>query len=716
MRKIITKRKLKTSMLLMLSILFINGIMGQSQPNIVFVISDDQGWGDLPSNWDNTEVQMPRLDALANGGTRFTNYHTVPLCAPARASLFTGQFSSENGMWRGPGGVYGTSGYKGIKRDVKMLSEYLSDAGYATGGFGKWHMGKQFGEAPNDRGFDEYRGFMGGSSPYWVKKSNSNILHNGEPDEVAGHTTELFTEWSSDFIRENAAKNKPFFCYLSYNAVHGPIRVNNSTSPSAPEEWVDRALDRGVSFLRSDYVAVLEHMDYNIGKVVDLLDELNIRDNTLIVFVSDNGGCQMDEGDGGRFPGNNGPFRGQKASTYQGGLNVPFLMNWQGQVPEGTVSDGHVMHADVFATLLDVAGIPLPEMNGKNPMRGMSLIPHMKSSATTEIPERTMIFELWGNVGVRKGKYKLWGDVGRDYSPDWLALAAKLEESDLSLFDLSTDIGEENDLRTQLPEVYNTLKNELIEHFTNVNSEYPLPDRDLEFFWDFDNDVEGWSGNSKNLSAAWNNSRYLDCTPSGNDPYIYNDTLQSFTTGNINYLEVRVKNGTSETNGSLGLFTESSGTVFIPFKMTPNASDFETILVDLSTLSKWNNNLRVNRMRIDPNSNGAAGTISFDHIYLMETADSESLSSLNPKISEVRSKMYPNPMKKGQDLRIQLANRYYTQEGQVTIYDMQGRPVLTQKRALTETIELPTHHLKEGLYMVDIRNGNANEIFKLLIF
>ena len=115
-------------------------------PNILFIISDDHGWGDLPSNWDKTEVQMPRLDALANGGTRFTNYHTVPLCAPSRACLFTGQFTSENGMWRGPGGIPGEPGYKGIKRDVKMLSEYLSDAGYATGGFGKWHMGAQAGD------------------------------------------------------------------------------------------------------------------------------------------------------------------------------------------------------------------------------------------------------------------------------------------------------------------------------------------------------------------------------------------------------------------------------------------------------------------------------------------------------------------------------------------------------------------------------------------
>jgi len=477
-----TKRLIVTAFLCVSVCLSQAAVWAKPAPNILFIISDDHGWGDLPSNWDKTEVQMPRLDALAKGGTRFTNYHTVPLCAPSRACLFTGQFTSENGMWRGPGGVPGEPGYKGIKRDVKMLSEYLSDAGYATGGFGKWHMGAQPGEFPNDRGFDEYRGFLSGSSPYWIKKQKSKMLHNGKPDDAEGHTTELFTEWSADFIREHAARKKPFFCYLSYNAVHGPIRTEKSKPASAPKEWVDRALDRGVSFLRSDYVAVLEHMDHHIGKLVDLLDELKIRDNTLIVFVSDNGGCQMEEGPGGRFPGNNGAFRGCKATTYQGGLSVPFLMNWQGQVPKGTVSDSQVMHADVFATLLDAAGIPLPKMNGQNPMRGLSLIPHMKTSGKEAIPERTMIFELWGNVGVRKGKYKLWGDVGRDLSPDWPALVAKLKESDLALFDLSKDLGERNDLRTQLPEVYASLKKELIDHFTKVNAVYPSAKTHPELF------------------------------------------------------------------------------------------------------------------------------------------------------------------------------------------------------------------------------------------
>ena len=447
-----------------------------SRPNILFIVSDDHGWGDLPSNWDKTEVQLPTLVALAAKGVRFPNYHTVPLCGPSRACMFTGQYSTENGMWRGPGQQpLGSPGYRGIKRDVKMLSEHLAEAGYKTGAFGKWHMGSLEGEVPNDRGFDEFRGFLGGAHSYWITETRSKIMHNRQPDRTSkGHATELFTGWAEKFIRENAAKDDPFFCYLSYNAVHGPLRVEKSKPASAPEAWVKKALDRGVSFLRSDYVAILEHMDHNIGQLVDLLDELDIAENTLIVFVSDNGGCTMeDAAAGGRFPGNNGPYRGGKATTYQGGLNVPFLMNWKGRLPQGMVSDEQVMHCDLFATLLNAATIPVPKMNGKNRVRGTSLLPHMLTAGKETIPERTMIFELWGNIGLRKGDYKLWSDIGREHSPDWDALVAKLEHSDLALFDLSKDVAEKNDLRTKLPEVYDSLKTELINHFSNISTEYP---------------------------------------------------------------------------------------------------------------------------------------------------------------------------------------------------------------------------------------------------
>ena len=452
----------------------------QPLPNILFIVSDDHGWGDLPSNWNKTEVQLPSLEGLAASGVRFPNYHTVPLCGPSRACMFTGQYSTENGMWRGPGQQpLGSPGYRGIKRDVKMLSEHLSHAGYKTGAFGKWHMGSLNGEVPNDRGFDQFRGFLGGAHPYWITQKRSKLMHNRQPDRISeGHATELFTNWAETFIRQNVGNKDPFFCYLAYNAVHGPLRIDDSKPASAPEAWVNKALKRGVSFLRSDYVALLEHMDHNIGQLVDLLDELNVTENTLIVFVSDNGGCTMTDGTlGGNFPGNNGPFRGGKATTYQGGLNVPFLMNWRGRLPQGMVSSDQAMHCDIFATLLDAAGIQVPKTNGKNPVRGRSLMPHMLSLGKTSLPERTMFFELWGNIALRKGDYKLWGQVGREYSPDWNALVTELKGTDLALFDLNQDVAEQNDLRMKLPAVYTSLKKELIDHLSGVNTEYSQADQ-----------------------------------------------------------------------------------------------------------------------------------------------------------------------------------------------------------------------------------------------
>ena len=464
------------SVLAMAGYIILSSSVAAAQPNILFIVSDDHGWGDLPSNWDKTEVRLPTLEDLAAQGVRFSNYHTVPLCGPSRACMFTGQFSTENGMWRGPGKEpLGSSGYRGIKRDVIMLSEHLSRAGYHTGCFGKWHMGSLEGEVPNDRGFDEFHGFLAGAHSYWVTKKRSKIMHNRKPDSTSeGHATELFTGWAEQFIRESAGKDEPFFCYLAYNAVHGPLRTEKSKPASAPEAWLKKATSRGVDFLRSDYVAILEHMDHNIGKLVSVLKELNINENTLVVFVSDNGGCTMEEdAPGGRFPGNNGPFSGGKATTYQGGLKVPFLINWKGRLPHGIISDDQVMHCDIYATLLDAAGIPVPKMNGKNPVRGTSLMPHMLSSGKKTITDRSIIFELWGNIGLRKGDYKLWADVGRDHSPDWPALAAKLKDTNLSLFDLSKDVAETTDLRTQRPEVYASLKAELIGHITNINAEYP---------------------------------------------------------------------------------------------------------------------------------------------------------------------------------------------------------------------------------------------------
>ena len=441
-----------------------------TRPNILFIVSDDQGWGDLPANWKDSDVLMPVLDRIAQQGVRFTNYHTEPLCGPSRACLFTGQYSMENGMWRGPGGKPGKPGYRGIKKDVKMLPEFLQETGYTTGCFGKWHLGAHDGEVPNDRGFDEYYGFLGGAHHYHLKSDSKMMLHNKTQYCEEAHATDYFTNKAMDFIRQSAASASPFFCYVAYNAVHGPLWTEEKPVSSAPEAWLQKAAARGIDFPHRDYVATLEHMDYNIGQMLDLLRECGVAKNTLIVFVSDNGAVTFrnEAGAPSQYPGDNGPLRGGKATTFQGGLNVPCLMSWGERFPEGLVLSDNIMHADIFATLFDAAGISVPSINGKNPVHGISLLPHIVSGGRQHVPERTMFFELWGNIGVRKDNYKLWCKI-KSNRANWKQHVAELQDTNLQLFDLGSDIGETKDLSTELPEVYAELKQELIEFLSNIN-------------------------------------------------------------------------------------------------------------------------------------------------------------------------------------------------------------------------------------------------------
>ena len=250
---------------------------GAKPPNIIFIMSDDQGWGDLSLNWPATNVRLPELEKIGRNGIRFAEFHTEPLCGPSRACVFTGQYSMENGMWRGPGRAKpGQNNYRGIKRDVVMLPELLQGAGYATGIFGKWHLGEHEGERPNDRGFDEFYGFLRGSHTYKLTASTPTFFHNREQYCENAHSTDYITDKSLDFVRTQVNHVKPFFCYVSYNAVHGPLWREDRKIPSAPKEWLDEAAARGIDFPRRDYVAILEHMDYNVGRLMRLLKELRI--------------------------------------------------------------------------------------------------------------------------------------------------------------------------------------------------------------------------------------------------------------------------------------------------------------------------------------------------------------------------------------------------------------------------------------------------------
>ncbi len=433
------------------------------KPNILLIVSDDQGWGDASCNWKSTEVETPVMDEIARTGIRFSQFYVNPLCGPTRSSFLTGQYSMENGMWRGPSSKEESE--RCIRSDVTILPELLRKAGYRTGIFGKWHLGYQTPNTPNDRGFDEFYGFLGGAHPYTA--APGTLMHNREPYHEDLHLTDYFTEKASSFIRECAERRLPFFCYVPYNAVHGPLWRAERPRTSGKPDWLKKYADKGIDFPRRDYNAILGHMDDCVGRLLDLLKELRQEKNTLVIYFSDNGACLLTDETKANYPGNNGPLRAGKGSTYEGGIRVPCVMRWKGQFPEGVVSDELVMHFDVFSTVLEAAGVAIPQMNGRNPVHGLSLMKHILSKGKIALPKRTVFWELTGKVAARNGKWKLVGAVENPRGR-WNEIADELEEADLELYDVQSDIGESRNVSEKHPEQYRALKRELIGFFRNI--------------------------------------------------------------------------------------------------------------------------------------------------------------------------------------------------------------------------------------------------------
>jgi arylsulfatase A-like enzyme len=396
------------------------------------------------------------IDQMARDGLRFTRFRVNPLCAPTRASLMTGLYSLECGMWRGPGadsrGPMPEQGWpesaRRIKDDVLLLPQLLKQAGYATGMFGKWHLGYDEKNVPNTRGFDEFIGFLGGAHPYWPRR-NARILRNGQPFASTEHTTDLFADQAIKFIRAN--KDRSFFCYLPFNAVHGPLRNADRDSDSGKPEWLAKYEQAGVPQPRRDYCAVLSHADARVGEVLQALLELGLESNTLVIFVSDNGGILH------TYPSNNGPLREGKGSTCEGGIRVPAVIRWPGVIPPGSVSHENAVHFDLFSTILDAAGMPVPAMNGRYPVHGVSLMRLLRSGGQEKLPDRYLFWDLYGDIAALHGPWKMVGQIPNHHGRFDQA-ARDAEQAKFVLFNLDQDIGEKHDVSGEFPEIYRDLK------------------------------------------------------------------------------------------------------------------------------------------------------------------------------------------------------------------------------------------------------------------
>ena len=346
------------------------------KPNILVILTDDQGYHDV-SYYGTKDLRTPHMDQLAREGMRFDNFYAnCPVCSPTRAALLTGRYQDHVGV---PGVIrtHANNSWGYLDTRARMLPSELKKAGYHTALIGKWHLGLESPNTPTERGFDTFKGWLGDMmDDYWQKRRHevNYMRDNAKTIDPEGHATDLFTQWSVDYITERAKTKRPFFLYLAYNAPHFPVQP--------PADWLKRVQESepGIPQKRAELVAFIEHLDDGIGKVIAALKASGQYDNTLIVFSSDNGG---------HLPSlaNNGPTRDGKQSMYEGGLRVPTAMVWPGKIKAGSVSGQVNLTMDLFPTLLEVA-----DTQPAQPLEGRSFLPTLMGQASPAEPDRALYF------------------------------------------------------------------------------------------------------------------------------------------------------------------------------------------------------------------------------------------------------------------------------------------------------------------------------------
>ncbi|QDU22698.1 sulfatase [Urbifossiella limnaea] len=395
------------------------------KPNILLVVGDDMGYADVGVHGCR-DIPTPHLDALARAGTRFTSgYVSGPYCSPTRAGLLTGRYQTRFGHEFNPAAGPDV----GLPLTETTLADRLRAAGYVTGLVGKWHLGNAPARHPQRRGFDEFFGFLGGAHPYQPGKGKADtVLRGTTPVDEKEYLTDAFRREAVAFVEKHRAR--PFFLYLAFNAVHTPMQATDAglrQFGSIPNQT------------RRTYAAMMASMDDAVGAVRAKLRELKLEENTLVFFVSDNGGPTMA---GTTTNGSaNTPLRGSKRTTLEGGVRVPYFVAWPGRLPAGRTDDRPVIQLDILPTALSAAGVEVkPEWN----VEGVNLIPYL-SGPTLRPPHEALYWRFGQQMAVRQGDYKL---VRYDTAAD----GGKGGVTGPRLYNLATDVGESTDLMTREPE------------------------------------------------------------------------------------------------------------------------------------------------------------------------------------------------------------------------------------------------------------------------
>jgi len=425
-------------------VLFLFHFLGSyvnAQPNILLIITDDQGYHDV-SYYGTEDIRTPHIDSLAADGMQFDRFYAnCPVCSPTRAALLTGRYQDYVGV---PGVIrtHANNSWGYLDPSATLLPTPLNKAGYHTAIIGKWHLGLESPNTPNERGFDEFRGWLGDMmDDYWTHRRHdiNYMRHNEETIDPEGHATDLFTRWSVEYIHQQAKNSQPFFLYLAYNAPHFPVQP--------PEDWLVKVQERepNISETRAKLVAFIEHMDDGIGQVINALKESGQYENTLIVFTSDNGGHLPSEA-------NNGPVRDGKQSMYEGGLLVPTAITWPGKIQPGTATDQINLSMDLYPTLLDAAGA-----SSDDTIEGRSFLPTLLGENFTE--EDRPLFFTRREGGTRYGGQSIYAvRLG-----NWKLLQNSPWQP-LELYNLANDPKEQHDLAEEEPEKYQELLKLLMKH------------------------------------------------------------------------------------------------------------------------------------------------------------------------------------------------------------------------------------------------------------
>jgi arylsulfatase A-like enzyme len=357
-------------------------------PNVILILTDDQGWGDLSLN-GNIDLSTPNIDQLGKTGVRFDRFFVSPVCSPTRAEILTGRHHVR-------GGVYSTSrGGERLDVDEEIIAEVFKSAGYQTAAYGKWHNGTQAPFHPNSRGFDDYYGFCSG---HWGNYYNPLLEHNGNLVRGDGFIIDDLTQHGIDFIKKNT--RQPFFLYLPYNTPHSPMQV--------PDRFWEKFKDKELRQMGSDgppknqnqidhsraALAMCENIDWNVGRIMKQLKNSELLENTIVIYLSDNGP------NGNRW---NGAMKGKKGSTDEGGVRSPMIINWLGKIPQGKIVKEIASGIDLLPTLKDLTGI---RSQPKKPLDGISLEPLIMQE-NPKWADR-YIYNYWrGKLSLRNQNYRL---------------------------------------------------------------------------------------------------------------------------------------------------------------------------------------------------------------------------------------------------------------------------------------------------------------------